>query len=190
MRRRGLEEIPRAVERQLRLGNYKSLRNRSAQQNRRRRAPCRDFLHEARARDALLQFPQPIRNVVLAAKVRQPLELARTGRRDQHLFARTQPPPDLGQKCLNLSVIPRCRLHFKRAWLLVAAAQRQFLQVQALPPFQSPFPLFLRQNERVRGILRTHSRRVGHQSIARRLRFLRQFLRLIEHDQCVLAQVE
>ena len=77
----GLEEIARAVECQMRLRNDKSLRQRSAQQNRRRRAPRRDVLHEPRARDALLHFAQPIRHFVLAAKIGQPLEFARAGRR-------------------------------------------------------------------------------------------------------------
>ena len=186
--RHGLEEIAGAVERQLRVRNHKSFGQRSAQQNDRRSAPHRGVLHEARPRGALLEFAQPIRHVVLAAKIRQPLEFSRAGRRDQHLFAavsRFAPR----QKCLHLSVIARCRLHLKRARLLSPRRSANCSRI-ALRSMQSRLPLIFMLNDRRFAAFDFAAPAILIQSIAQGRSGEFERFGLIEHYQGVVAQFE
>ena len=152
VRRCGLEEIAGAVESQLRLRDYKSLRQRGAKQDGSRSTSRGDFLDKSRAGRALFEFSQAIRDIIFTAKVGEPLELAGTGGGDQDFVAGAEPSSNLPQKCLNLSVIPRGWLNLECAGIPAVPVQWQFLQAKPLLAIERFLPLVFWQNERNRSI--------------------------------------
>ena len=109
-RRKRLEKIGVAVDREPRLGKHHAFGQRRFHEHHRGRVAAAAFLRQPRHRHVFFQLAQAVGQFVFVADIGKALEFARARGGNHHMLARAEPAPHFGHERGHVSVVARGRL--------------------------------------------------------------------------------